>query len=89
MASGRLMMMPSAPWALCSQTSVTVCEKFGSLMRGMATRNWLVRKSPDMAASILPGCARSQALRGAEAGVQGAPVRTVPAPGRPDMNCHS
>jgi len=42
-----------------------------------------------MAASILPVRARPQALRAADAGVQGDPVWTVPAPGRPDMNCHS
>ena len=31
---GRLMMMPSAPWALCSQMKVTLSRKFGVFQGG-------------------------------------------------------
>src|SRR5512137_1887253 len=62
--SGRLMMMPSAPRALCSQTSVTVCAKFGSSMPGIAIRNWLFRKVAAMPASIRPPCFARQAPDG-------------------------
>ena len=38
-SSGRLITSPSAPRSLCSQISVTLCEKFGSASDGIATRS--------------------------------------------------
>src|SRR5579859_7019621 len=60
---GRLMMMPSAPRALCSQMKVTLSRKLGSSSEGMATRNWLVRKSWDIPlVSAARLCRTSQGL---------------------------
>ena len=38
MSIGRLTTTPSAPWSLCSQMKVSVREKYGSAMLGMAIR---------------------------------------------------
>ena len=42
---GLLMTMPKAPSSVCSQIRVTVVEKFGSAMPGIAISKWLFKES--------------------------------------------
>ena len=48
-SSGRLTMMPSAPRSLCSQTSATLCEKFGSASEGNRDQELMVSQPSAMA----------------------------------------